>query len=108
MVPELLTRSLPLCDIRKSTPELRPISRGVPQGSILGPTLFNLTVRSLPDIAAKHSSKLLMFADDKTLYVSLENLTMAAELVSKALHSVNSALEEKEFAINKMKTASVC
>ena len=91
----------------KSTSELRPIRRGVPQGSILGPTLFNLAVRSLPDIAAKHSSKLLMFADDKTLYVSHENLTMAAELVSKALQSVNSALEEKGLSINKMKTVSM-
>ena len=64
-------------------------------------------MRSLPDFAAKHLSKLLMFADDKTLYVSHENLTMAAELVSKALQSVNSALEEKWLSINKMKTVSM-
>ena len=54
------------CDISgKSTSELRPIRQGVPQRSILGPTLFNLTVRSLPDIAAKRLSKLLVVPKTK-------------------------------------------
>ena len=46
---------------------LRPISSGVPQGSVLGPLLFLLFYRDLPSVA---SSSCAMFADDTLMYDS--------------------------------------
>ena len=48
----------------KSSPEFA-INAGVPQGSILGPTLFLLFINDLPDIVL---SKITIYTDDTTLY----------------------------------------
>ena len=46
----------------------RPVTSGVPQGSVLGPLLFAIYVNDLPLIV---SSNLFMFADDLKLYRSI-------------------------------------
>ena len=42
-----------------------PVNAGVPQGSILGPTLFLLYINDLPDDVICNTT---IYADDNTLY----------------------------------------
>lgn len=60
------------------------VSSGVPQGSHLGPLLFNLFLNDLPSVI-KHSM-ILMYADDVKLYLSIksvnESLLLQEDLIS--------------------------
>ena len=42
-----------------------PVNAGIPQGSILGPTLFLLYINNLPEDVL---SNIAIYADDTTLY----------------------------------------
>ena len=66
--------------------EFLPVNYGIPQGSVLGPTLFTLFTNDLP--SAVKSGELFMYADDTTVY------SIGAENVDQAVAQLNKALEE--------------
>ena len=62
-----------------ATSEDLPFTCGLPQGSILGPTLFLLYVNDLPEVISS-SSRVLMFADDTKIFREIKTLGDASSL----------------------------
>ena len=60
-----------------------PVSVGIPQGSVLGPTLFSLFVNDL--LSSVKSGSVYLFADDITIYCIKRTADEAVAQLDKAL-----------------------
>ena len=64
----------------------RPVSCGVPPGSVLGPLLFIIYTNDLPN--AINNAKSILFADDTTLYASSDSLPVLYKMIYYDLTSL--------------------
>ena len=76
---------------------------GVPQGSILGPLLFLLFIN---DIVKNIGSNIRLFADDTSLFISVENPETAAELLNLDLDKIMKWAKRWLVLLNPVKTDS--
>ena len=82
------------------------ISRGVPQGSILGPLLFITFMNDL-SFEIDEPRKLKMFADDSTILVAGKTLEYVNQQLANYLTPISSWIENHGMALNVAKTESM-
>ena len=65
---------------------MQTVKRGVPQGSILGPLFFILSINDLPN--PSELTELLLFADDTTIFYSHSNPNTLESVLNKELKNM--------------------
>ena len=80
------------------------ISAGVPQGSVLGPILFNIYLNDIPKNA---NTQLALFADDTAIYASSWKFKQAAHYVNLHLHEILEYLDSWKLKTNTDKTVNI-
>lgn len=85
--------------------EERTIIKGLPQGCVLSPALFNVYVRKINDNIGLCGSK--QFADDWIVYTKNENVEDCIEELNSGLDKLNTWVEDLGMKISKKKTKFV-
>ena len=82
--------------------DLKTVTCGVPQGSVLGPLLFLIYINDLPNVSDK--LKNFLFADDTNIYYESVDLIELEKTVNKELQNLCLWLKVNRLALNIDKT----
>lgn len=82
------------------------VTCGVPQGSILAPHLYNISIYDFPHVF--DGSKGLLYADDSLLYAHDESPSVALQHVSSHLNRVKFFYSQWGIKINATKSKAIC
>jgi hypothetical protein len=82
------------------------VTKGVPQGSVMGPLLFSLYVSPLGNLVRSHGLSLLAYADDMQLYYSFEPSVQSAALnkIEECCEAVSIWMSDNKLKLNSEKT----
>ena len=80
--------------------DLLEIKTGIPQGSILGPLFFSILINDIVNSSSKLS--FLMYADDTTIYFSLEDFSSLNREyeINRELENVNTWFQLNKLILN--------
>ena len=89
--------------LENSKSKLRPITCGVPQGSVLGPLFFILFINDLYKCCPE--GKVRLFADDTTIFFHKNNITDIIATGKNIMTQLNTWLRANKLTLNADKSS---
>ena len=95
--------------VKSSVSQLNTITTGVPQGSVLGPILFNAYVAPLAKLLQQRNMQHHLYADDTQLYVTFppSEHTRAFERMEECVREVKIWLCDNGLVLNENKSEAI-
>ena len=90
--------------VKGTNSRLKYIKAGVPQGSILGPLLYNIYTNDIPLSSRTH---LAIYADDTAIYTSSWNPSQATKYLQEHLNDILEYFLNWKLAVNPAKTQAI-
>ncbi|GFX02458.1 probable RNA-directed DNA polymerase from transposon X-element [Trichonephila clavipes] len=90
--------------VNESLSNSHSISAGCPQGSLLGPLLFNLYINDIPSYSLTKSS---LYADDTAINATYRNLKSVTFAINKHLKLLENYYDRLKISINVEKSCAV-
>ena len=87
--------------------EVIQLTRGVPQGSVLGPTLWNVMYDQILRINTHPCASLIGFADDLALTVTHKNMESILEVANNTIADITAWVGSRDLALAPHKTEAV-
>lgn len=82
----------------------RPLQCGVPQGSSLSPTLFNVYMAPLAELVLQFGVQIITYADDAQLVVTLKHPKSSPSSLGPCLEAVMDWMRHSHLKLNEEKT----
>ncbi len=80
------------------------VTSGVPQGSILGPLMFNIFMNSITDVHLSQDTELALYTDDILLFKPIDNQTDVKDLQQDIIDRIMTWISEQGLSPNHSKT----
>ena len=90
--------------IGKALSNTKALTRGVPQGSVLGPILFCIYTIELAYILRNREVKFQLFADDTQFYMTISDINHSSEQISDIMTDIKKWMNYKKLKLNEDKT----
>ena len=92
--------------MNRSSDVCAPVLKGVQQGNVLGPTLFNMYVSHVPSIPQHTSDEVPSYADHLTVF-AIHNPSCAIQKVTATLDIISADLQENGLTLNTSKSCGM-